>query len=224
MTLLKRDQENIEKENQGMEIKHLIFDLDGTLWNTTKVSADAYNDALRKDGRCDLVITTQHIKNEFGKSLQAIADDLFPGFNRSVRDDLMHQCAVSNIHFLAETDEPMLYSDVRSTLDILVQSSKLYIVSNCETGYIEMFLKKYDLESYFTDFECLGNNGNSKADNIRLLMQRNQIPSAIYVGDTDGDYRSAVSAKIPFIFAAYGYGTVKQNCPAIHSFSELLTL
>ena len=82
MTLLKRDQENIEKENQGMEIKHLIFDLDGTLWNTTKVSADAYNDALRKDGRCDLVITTQHIKNEFGKSLQAIADDLFPGFNR----------------------------------------------------------------------------------------------------------------------------------------------
>lgn len=204
-----------------MEMKHLIFDLDGTLWNTTEVSADAYNDALRKDGRCDLRITPQHIKKEFGKTLQAIADDLFPDFERSVRDDLMHQCALSNIRFLAATDRPMLYSDIRSTLDVLVQSCRLYIVSNCETGYIEMFLKKYHLESYFTDMECLGNNGNSKADNIRLLMERNRIPSAVYVGDTDGDYQSAVSAGIPFIFASYGYGTVTQSCPAIHSFSEL---
>ena len=40
-----------------MAIKQFIFDLDGTLWDTSTVSADAYNHALRKDRRCDLVVT-----------------------------------------------------------------------------------------------------------------------------------------------------------------------
>lgn len=207
-----------------MEIKHIIFDLDGTLWDTSEISAKAYNQALRRDGRSKLVVTAQIIKNEFGKSFRDIADDLFPEFEIPVRDELMEQCAVTNNRLLEESGCSMLYPDARSTLEALSRDCRLYIVSNCESGYIEMFLKKYDLEPFFTDIECLGNNGNSKADNIRLIMKRNRLESAVYVGDTAGDYHSAAQAGTPFIFASYGYGTVPRDCLAIEHLSGLLAL
>ncbi|MDO4330478.1 MAG: HAD family hydrolase [Lachnospiraceae bacterium] len=205
-----------------MNIKHFIFDLDGTLWNTTEVSAAAYTHALREDGRSQLCVTPDMIKQEFGKTLRAIADDLFPQFHRDIRDELMEKCSDANIQFLRNTNCPMLYPDVTKTLAQLSQRSKLYIVSNCQCGYIELFLDKYDLNPYFTDIECYGTNLKSKAENIRILMERNQILDAVYVGDTAGDYQSSVQAEIPFIFAAYGYGSVPQSTCRINRFSDLL--
>ena len=110
-----------------MAIKQFIFDLDGTLWDTSTVSADAYNHALRKDGRCDLVVTAQIIKNEFGKSFRDIADDLFPGFALPVRDELMQLCAITNNQFLADTDCLMLYPDVPGTLEALSQIGRAHV-------------------------------------------------------------------------------------------------
>lgn len=207
-----------------MEIKHLIFDLDGTLWDTSKASAEAYNLALRRDGRSDLIVTPEMIKREFGKPISEIADDLFPEFPASVRIDLMMQCDKIHTNFLRQTDISMLYSDIQPTLDTLSQTCQMYIVSNCQSGYIEMFLKKYALNHYITDIECCGNTGKGKAENILLLMKRNHIDFGIYVGDTAGDYHSATEAGIPFIFASYGYGTVWQSCHTINQFSQLLLI
>ncbi|MCI9559146.1 HAD family hydrolase [Clostridiaceae bacterium] len=209
-----------------MQPKHLLLDLDGTLWDTAQVSADAYNKALRKDGRSDRIITAETIRKEFGKSDQEIADDLFSEFPLPVRSQLMKLCDQANTTALCETDTQMLYSDIRSTLDALISQCSFYIVSNCGTGYIEMFLKKYHLESYITDMECCGNTGKPKWENIRLLMERNQISSvdAAYVGDTAGDSNSAAKAGIPFIFASYGYGAVDKKDLNIDHFADLLRL
>jgi phosphoglycolate phosphatase len=43
-------------------------------------------------------------------------------------------------------------------------------VSNCQAGYIEAFLEYYKLKEYFTDFECSGNTMQSKADNIKSII------------------------------------------------------
>ena len=156
-------------------IKHIILDLDGTLWDTAKISADAYNQALRSDGRSDLIVTDELIRKEFGKSDREIADDLFPEFEPSIRDELMNLCGISNNTTLEKTNEIMLYPDVPDTLKAMSEHHCFYIVSNCGVGYIEMFLKKYHLEPYITDTECCGNTGKNKAENIRILMERNQI-------------------------------------------------
>lgn len=202
-------------------IRHIILDLDGTLWDTAKISADAYNQALRSDGRSGLTVTAEIIRKEFGKSDREIADDLFPEFEPAIRDELINLCGTSNDTTLERTNEVLLYPDVPDTLKAMSGHCYFYIVSNCGVGYIEMFLKKYRLEPYITDIECCGNTGKSKAENIRILMERNQISNAVYVGDTAGDLRSASQAHIPFIFASYGYGEVPKSDLTLRSFSEL---
>lgn len=204
-----------------MNIKHLIFDLDGTLWDTTEVSARAWNEILREDGRSSLVATADILKREFGKTMTAIAESLFPELDEEVRDELLLKCCGSQAAFLEKAGPELLYPHVRETLIQLSKSCRLYIVSNCQTGYIEQFMSKYDLEPLITDTECFGNTGKSKAENIKYLIERNHLEEAAYVGDTAGDYDAATKAGVPFIFASYGYGTVK-DVPAISHFSQLL--
>ena len=97
----------------------------------------------------------------------------------------------------------------------------LFIVSNCQAGYIEAFLKVTDLGKYVTDFENPGRTGKPKADNIRLVIERNNLDKAFYVGDTQGDYDATMAAGIPFIFAAYGFGNIDGDEEEIQGLNEL---
>ena len=98
----------------------------------------------------------------------------------------------------------------------------MYIVSNCQSGYIEAFLDHYQFHDLIEDIECYGNNEKSKGENIALLYQRNALEDAVYVGDIQGDYDSSRQAGIKFIHAAYGFGTIREQVPEIHSFAELI--
>ena len=99
---------------------------------------------------------------------------------------------------------------------------RLFIVSNCQSGYIQAFLKFHQLGDLFEDFEMSGQTGLAKAENIRLIMERNHLSSAVYVGDTEGDENAAHTAGIPFIYAAYGFGTAKNPEGTIQSLSDLM--
>ncbi len=52
-------------------------------------------------------------------------------------------------------------------------------------------------------------------------MERNSLDRAVYVGDTQGDLDASDSAGVPFIHAAYGFGTVNKEVPAVNSFSGI---
>ena len=106
----------------------------------------------------------------------------------------------------------------------LAKKYPLYIVSNCQVGYIETFLETMDLKEIFLDFEDYGRTGLPKGRNIQILMERAQLDDAVYVGDTQGDYEATVLAQIPFIFAQYGFGEVKEATLQIQNFSQLLSL
>ena len=63
-----------------------------------------------------------------------------------------------------------------------------------------------------------------KGQNISLLMERNGIKSAVYVGDTEGDEKAARFAGIPFIWASYGFGKAKKPDGVIDDICELKTV
>ncbi|MCD7954864.1 MAG: HAD-IA family hydrolase [Lachnospiraceae bacterium] len=113
------------------------------------------------------------------------------------------------------------YPGVQQTIRELSEKVPVFIVSNCQCGYIELLLKKTGLGPFVTDIECFGNTGKSKGDNIRLLVGRNGLHSPIYVGDTQGDADAAAQAGIPFVYAAYGFGTADHMDAEISCFAEL---
>ena len=119
-------------------------------------------------------------------------------------------------------DHPgILYPQVAEVLQQLSWKYKLFIVSNCQKGYIEVLMRSCNLEEYITDIECYGNTGLSKADNISMVIQRNHLDQSFYVGDTAMDAEAAADAGIPFVHAAYGFGQVNGAEAVIREFGEL---
>ena len=69
-----------------------------------------------------------------------------------------------------------------------------------------------------------GDTGKAKADNIRTIIEQNHLQHAVYVGDTDGDYKATREAGIPFVHAAYGFGQTENPDYTITSPMDLVTL
>lgn len=204
-------------------IRNIIFDVDGTLWDTTEVVAKAWNKAISEVGGTAAVVSAAVLKKEFGKTMKVIADDLFYDADEKTKDLLMEKCCEYEHKALEENTDNLLFPDVVETIKKLSEKYRLFIVSNCQVGYIELFMKKAGVEPFIKDWECFGNTGKVKGDSIKLLVERNNLTDAVYVGDTQGDYEATQIAQIPFIFAKYGFGHV-ENCREISGIKELLDL
>lgn len=194
--------------------------MDGTLWDSAQGVAKAWNQVLDKRQIQRERLTAEDIHGVMGKTMTVIADILFPMVEEQERIDLLRECCTEENAYLSRHGG-VLYPKLEETLKILKEKYPLYIVSNCQSGYIESFLAYYHLEDYFSDMECFGNNGMQKGENIARLARRNHLDKAVYVGDIQGDYDASMQAGVGFIHAAYGFGTINQPVPKIDTFEEL---
>lgn len=201
----------------------IIFDLDGTLWDSRMSICNIWKDILSKHDIGKSEITLEEMKNSMGHQLDEIAEMYFPYLDVETRLSLMNECCDIQTIYLAEHGG-ILYNDLEDTLKELSKEYKLFIVSNCQDGYIEAFLTYHKLKKYFSDYECPGRTGLSKGENNKLIIQRNNLKCPVYVGDTQGDADSAKFANIPFIFAQYGFGHVHEYDYVIHEFKDLINL
>lgn len=201
--------------------KGVIFDMDGTLWDSAANVAASWNLALEQNGYDRAALTKEDMYRVMGKTMDVIADMLFPEYVGQERVRLLELCCETENAYLREHGGE-LYPDVRETLEALRKDYPLYIVSNCQSGYIEAFLDYYGLGGLFEDTQCYGDNNRPKADNIRILYERSGLDDAVYVGDIQGDYDASSAASVKFIHAAYGFGTIQEEVPKIRRFAELV--
>ena len=201
--------------------KGIIFDMDGTLWDSAPEVVESWNEVIRQSGYQREPLTAEDMQSVMGKTMDVIADILFADLPKEQRMELLARCGDHENEYLREHGGTP-YPKIRETLETLKKKYHLYIVSNCQSGYIEAFLDHYKLHDLIEDIECYGNNEKSKGENIALLYQRNGLEDAVYVGDIQGDYDSSRQAGIKFIHAAYGFGSVSQKVPKINCFEELI--
>ncbi len=206
-------------------IDSIIFDMDGTLWNSTKEITIAYNKVLReKYPEVKDEVTPERLEGLFGLPMDVITVKLFQSVPKDKAIQVMKDCSDYQLLYLAEHGAP-LYEGLEQVLKELSKNHKLFIVSNCQEGYIQCFFRANPhLEQYFTDFEYPGRSGKLKADNIGLVINRNNLKNPIYVGDTQGDANASKEAGIPFIFARYGFGDVREYDGVVDSLMELTKL
>lgn len=203
--------------------KGIIFDVDGTLWDSSVQVAQSWQVAAEKLLNGPSPITPDMISRNMGKNMKDFGDALFPDLPPAKRLEVMEACMEYENQYL-EDHPGILYPQVAEVLQQLSWKYKLFIVSNCQKGYIEVLMRSCNLEEYITDIECYGNTGLSKADNISMVIQRNHLDQSFYVGDTAMDAEAAADAGIPFVHAAYGFGQVNGAEAVIREFGELLQL
>lgn len=201
----------------------LIFDLDGTLWDSTETVAGAWSRALQNMDGPGRVVTAGEIAGMMGKPHQQIYRAMFPGMEEAEQERRILACYAEEerqLHRLGGN----LYPGVADGLSSLQILFPLFIVSNCQQGYIESFLAWSGLGGLFSDFECHGNTGLDKGANLEQVRQRNRLERPVYIGDTQSDQEAALKGGMPFIHAAYGFGEVPSPCPRVDSFGAFVRL
>ena len=207
-----------------MKYDCLIFDIDGTLWDSRALVAEGYNLQLHKEGLDHLFVDAETLKPLFGKVMTEIADAIFPNIPLPERYELMDRCMETENRYLFENECRIGYPKVKETMAELAKTHRLFIVSNAQCGYPELCIEKLGLGDYIEGHMCFGDTGKPKGQTILALMARHGIQNAAYNGHTQGDYEATLDAGIPFIFAAYGFGDPAGFDAKIGSIEDLLTL
>ena len=205
-----------------MKTDALIFDIDGTLWDSCEAVRASWQQSLRSRYGCFGSPSLEQVRSIMGLTPDEIADKLFSRFGahaREVFDTLSEdECAYLAVHGAA------LYPGVSETLPLLAARVPLFIVSNCQKGYLEALFASTGFGAYFTDARSAGMTGLDKAGNLRALLREYAPESAVFVGDTRGDEDAARAAGCRFVHAAYGFGDAAAPDAVIHHFGELLSL
>ena len=207
-----------------MNCESLIFDIDGTLWDSRQLVAEGYNIQLKKEGLSHLCVTAEDLKPLFGKVMTEIADVILASIDPSERYDLMERCMKTENDYLFANQCRIGYPKVKETLEALAKKYRLFIVSNSQCGYPELCMEKLGLGEYIEGHLCFGDTGTSKGQTILTLIRKHNIGSCIYIGDTQGDLEACREAGVPFIFCAYGLGQAESWDAKIEAIEELLTM
>ncbi len=198
----------------------VLFDLDGTLWDTTAALCEVWQRAIADEPDARRELTREDIAGIMGMTSVQLMHKLFPRLSDERGAELFEKLCVVEDDYLREHGG-ILYEGLEETLKALSEKFPLAIISNCGPDYIPTFFDAHGLGKYFTDWECIGRTGLQKGENIRLVAERNSFKAPVYVGDTAMDREAAESAGVPFIFAAYGFGSVP-GCPSLDRPSRLL--
>lgn len=201
--------------------KGIIFDLDGTLWDSSDNVVISWNMVFDNHKEFNLHITNKDMQGLMGLTMENIIKSLLPELDEKERLVVLEECCEVENNYL-EKHGGVLFPDLEDTLKKLSEKYKLFIVSNCQSGYIECFLKYYDFGRYFTDIECSGNTHEHKGKNVESIIKRNNLSSAVYVGDAQVDLDASRFAGIPFIYCKYGFGHVDEEKIVINSLPELV--
>lgn len=200
----------------------IIFDVDGTIWDSTPTVTEAWNRALSEAGYSERV-TADRLKGLFGLPMDDIIHDILPDSDRAERDAVGELCYKYEHEYVSEMGA-VVYEGLGEALSILSRKYPLFVVSNCQAGYIELMLEKTGFGKYIKDHVCPGDTNMLKAENILLIAERNGLKNPIYVGDTHMDAEACVKAGVPIIFASYGFGKVEKPDYVIDTPMDLVSL
>lgn len=201
----------------------IIFDVDGTIWDTTPIVEKAWNHALDECGLSYAHVTADQLKGLFGLPMMDIIDAILPNETLEKKLEFKPLCYKYEDEYLSRRPG-LMYKGMRPAIKALSEKHPIFIVSNCQGGYIELMMEKTGLKPYITDFTCPAYTDQVKAGNIKIISERNGLKKPIYVGDTQMDANACKEAGVPIVYVSYGFGTVENPDYVIDEISELIDL
>lgn len=197
----------------------LIFDIDGTLWNACPASAKGWNVGLVRLG-IDQRVTSGQIASVAGNPYETCIDLLLPGqrARHPVLTEMLEECE----NQVVRSDGGAFYPGAVDGVTRLAGNYRIFLVSNCQAWYLDLFLCFSGLGPALSGVDCYGLSGVPKSGMLAKMKREHSLSNPVYIGDTAGDERAAASAGVDFIHAAWGFGTPTGKPKAVSSFAELL--
>lgn len=199
--------------------KAVFFDLDGTLWDAITPIMKSRNIAM-KENNLSYSFDYKTIKSYMGLTPLETVVLAFKDVSIEKGLEYFKLCIHKEIEYL-RNNPGIMYKGEEEALSLLKEKYPLYIVSNCDKGYIENYLESLNMSKYFKGHLSAGDTGLEKYQNIKLLKEKEGIDEVVYVGDTLKDYAESTKANVKFIHASYGFGVIEEDVYKISSLKEL---
>ena len=194
--------------------------MDGTLWDSAAEVAESWNETVKRAGYDRKPITVKDIQSVMGKTMDVIARILFPDLEEDERQKLLAQCGEEENEYL-RIHGATLYPDIRRTMEQLKKKYHLYIVSNCQSGYIEAFLDYYKLHDLKTPITAVKGYSEGIMDGVANTPEKlDKYIRTIYNKANEMDtlineltlYSKIDTNRIPYDFAKLNVAAYFKDC------------
>lgn len=196
----------------------IIFDMDGTLWDAVDTYATSWN-MVFKELNIDKSISRDELATMVGWEGKKVLLAMMPEFDEEKRLDIYARVNEKRRELLPQKGG-VLYDGVKDGLKQLAEKYPLFILSNCAKGVIRLFIDWAGIDEHIIDEIAYGTNYMPKHHNIKVLMERHNLKTPVYVGDTEGDGEQSRLAGIPFVFVSYGFGATDDHDIRFDSFAD----
>lgn len=209
-----------------MQIKLIIFDLDGTLVDTSGDITNALNYALKPYGLRDL--TVEDTIKMVGEGITRLIEKLLESERIQMRDTVIKRFLDYYSEHLVDFSTP--YPHVRETLEKLNDYKKA-VISNKREYLSTRLLDKLDLLKYFDLVVGSDTTSERKPSVIPVIYVFTKLgvnpDESIIVGDSNYDIEAGKKAGLKTVAVTYGYRERQYLIDAdyiIDSMKDLLTL
>ncbi|BBE30269.1 haloacid dehalogenase [Tepiditoga spiralis] len=209
-------------------IKNIIFDIDGTLVNTKKVTIPAFKktlESLDKDG-FKVKVNSNEIMKYIGYTIDNIFKNIFKSDDKVLIEKAIHYLDIYEEEFLSKTNE-IFFDGVFDVLSYLKSKNKnIYLLSNCNKKYLNIVLEK-GLNEFIDSPHCSEMyNWKEKDYVISTFIKKTNSKSFVMIGDRHKDIEAAKANNIKSIGCNYGYGNkeVEKADVIIHNIKDIINI
>ena len=197
---------NIEGDYMGKKV--IIFDLDGTLYQTHITSVIATKKAFEDFGI--EIPSEEKIISYFGDTMESFCHGLAPNLDDSMKKELGDRVSHYEKEYIE--NQGKLFDGVEEMLKELKNLGYiLAISSNGRREYIDKVLSSCNIKKYFKLIKGREEN-KSKGDLVKEILKKNNWDCGIVIGDRLSDMESARDNSLLSIGASYGYGGNEVSC------------
>lgn len=158
----------------------LVFDVDGTLFETNTANNLAYQKAYR--------VVTQNSMACI--SLSGRINEIRLRRSELFQDNLLHSMVEMKKQYFSSYLHCIKISDLRLLLDYLYGKVPMYIASDADGRRVDLLLYNFGIQNYFNGIVCK-NNVESYGDKYDCFVNRYRLDKAkmIVVEDSDVDIK-----------------------------------
>ena len=188
---------------------YLVFDLDGTLINSSKGIYYAYQNALKNSKINIKTIEFNQFIQNIGPPFEKMLRDIHPNISKKESSII-----IKNFREKYDSEAYLMYEVYENIMHCLIELKRLnfflYVLSNKRDLPTKHIILK-EFPNVFSNIWGKKGKDFDKAKILKNLKNENPNSKILFIGDTISDLESSINAGVKFLYVSYGFGEINQR-------------